>query len=186
MTKQAVCFFSLLALALATTAVAQTKTLQTTVRDIDWMNRTYEVKTGAFSGESTIVKFPVKKGQYDTPPSSEDEYHFSVGSVSFGDLNSDGKEEVLVVASLSYGGNAGDILALVYTINTKGELLPLLDVPSEYDGGAALEAGSLWLSRFVWAEDDPRGWPSQTIKDQWSWNGKKWVKLQSITIKNKK
>jgi hypothetical protein len=184
MTKQVVALFLLLASSFGVSAVAQTKT-SSTVRDVDWMNRTYTVTAGALLGEAKTAYFPVKKGQYDTPESATDEYHFSIRSVSFGDVNTDGKEDALVVADLSYGGNGLDTIAQVYSINAKGELVALLQVSPDYDN-AALDTSGLWLSRSVWAENDPRCCPSKTVKEQWSWNGTKWVKLQSLTVKNKK
>ncbi len=159
-----------------------------TVRDVDWMNRTYEsgdmgpvtVVNGeyefAFDGNGNVVAA-------DYEPADPDEYvergSFGVGTPTYGDVDGDGAEEAVLVTYF-HGGGTGRFSGIdVWTMKAGKETL-LGGIPGgdRGDGGIAgvrFDGRVVVVDRMMSQDDDGACCPSKVQIERWSWDGKAFV-----------
>lgn len=159
-----------------------------TVRDVDWMNRTYD------SGDMGPVA--VVNGEYefafdengnqvapDHEPANPDAYiergSFSVSPPTYGDVDGDGREEAILVTHF-HGGGTGRFSGIdVWTMKDGKETL-LGGIPGgdRGDGGIAnvtVDGKVVVVDRMMSMEDDGACCPSKVQIERWSWDGKAFI-----------
>lgn len=159
-----------------------------TVRDVDWLNRTYEsgdmgpvtVVNGeyefAFDGNGNVVAA-------DYEPADPDEYvergSFGVGEPTYGDVDGDGAEEAVLVTYFNGGGTGRFSGIDVWTMKGgKESLLGGIPGGDRGDGGIAgvrFDGKVVVVDRMMSQDDDGACCPSKVQIERWSWDGKAFV-----------
>lgn len=159
-----------------------------TVRDVDWMNRTYD------SGDLGPVT--LANGAYafafdengnevaaDYEPADPDAYvergELSVSAPTYGDLDGDGREEAILVTHF-YGGGTGRFTGIdVWTMKDgKETLLGSIPGGDRGDGGianVAVDGKVVVVDRMMSMEEDGACCPSKVQIERWSWDGKAFI-----------
>jgi hypothetical protein len=160
--------------ATATAAPAVTATPATggNIRDVPWRDRAYEVE-----GRSITVK----DGMYreETPSVVE----LRISEPAFGDLTGDGREDVVLIKYMNFGGSGTFTEAEVYTLRD-GRPLLLGRIPGGDRAMGGLDAVSIEnekviVRRFQMAPGDGACCPSQVRIESWVFVDGAMVELES-------
>ena len=103
------------------------------IRSIDFRNFTYPISGAAadiLKAKSVRVRDGVyEKEWWDNVGDMQQSVNFSVGNVSYGDINRDGQEEAVVDTGFSWMGASAQTVARMYVFTVKGGKPVLLAVP---------------------------------------------------------
>jgi hypothetical protein len=148
--------------------------LDTSIRQIDFLNRTYETSMGDEAPE----KITVKDGEYERPqgPDGDPGGFFSVRKPVYGDVDGDGREDAIVITVDNGGGTGMFDAALVYMMRD-GQPTQVAVIPGgdRGDGGlraVEVEPGGVKVERFLSGDGDGACCPSKLTIEHWRWTGK--------------
>lgn len=159
-----------------------------TVRDIDWLNRTYD---SGDAGQVTVVNGVYEYAMdgngnvvaADYEPKDPDEFvergSFEVGKPIFGDVDGDGAEEAVLVTFFN-GGGTGRFTGIDVYAMRDGKETVIGGIPGgdRGDGGISdvrLEGKVILVERMMSMEGDGACCPSKLQHERWSWNGSAFV-----------
>src|SRR5436309_759417 len=112
---------------------------QTTIRNVDFKNFTYQPSCTDMEDGKKLEKITVKNGEFAREKQMEgyvDRFDFRIMAVTFGDLNGDKQDEAIILSNCNTGGTGQFTEGFVYTIKG-GKPVLLARVPGgdRADGG---------------------------------------------------
>jgi hypothetical protein len=153
---------------------------QNDIRQVDFKNFTYVI--GNLSGENKM-KVTVKNGEFFRDK-DDDKLYFSVQSVEYGDINSDGNEEAIVITVYNSGGTGNFSDGFVFTLkNGKPVVLTGFEGGDRAEGGlvgAKVSDGILVVERNSPGEFGGACCPQVIETTRYKWNGKRLVQVGKI------
>lgn len=171
----------------ATTPVGNRAADATSIRSIDWQNRTYDSgEGGPFTVVDGVFDFAYDANGNPVAPDHEpadDEYiergSFEVSAPVFGDLDGDGAEEAVIVTHFNGGGTGRFTGIDVYTMRD-GRPTVLGGIPGgdRGDGGidtVSVDGKVVLVDRFMSVEGDGACCPSKLAHERWQWDGAAFV-----------
>jgi hypothetical protein len=157
----------------------------TSIRSVDFLNRTYDTGDGAIT---------VKDGEAEIEVDPElPELHgfFNVSPPVYGDVDGDGAEDAIVMTAYNGGGTGTFTSAEIYALREGQGVVKLGEIPGgdRGDGGLddlRIEDGRILVDRNQSAEDDGACCPSLLVHELWRWNGSTFVEDEAArqTVSN--
>lgn len=151
--------------------------LDSSIRGVDFLNRTYQTAIGDEPPESVTVV----NGGFDRPddPDGNRAGFFLVKPPQFGDLDGDGVEEAVVITVDNGGGTGMFDLARVFAMRG-GKAVEIATIPGgdRADGGlhaASIEHGEVRIERYVGG--DGACCPTRISVEHWRWTGTDMLRL---------
>ena len=167
-----VLFFSLLLSVYAVTA-------QTSIRDVDFQNFTYNADYCA-GEEGKSKKITVKEGKFYKETKEDDfvdRMYYAVYGTEYGDLDGDGKEEAVILSLCNTGGTGNFTEAYVYSLkHGKAVRIMLLSGGDRAFGGlrkAWIEKGILTVESSDAGERGGACCPEFVVTNQYRYVGRK-------------
>ena len=107
-----------------------------------------------------------------------------VDAIAYGDVTGDDITDAVVLLICNAGGNAGNTVPLVYTVDDEGEperlgILTGDDRDDRAVAGVSISDGQILTDEAVFGPDDPRCCPSGTGTTIWEWAGGSFVIVNS-------
>ncbi len=147
--------------------------LDTSIRQVDFLNRTY----GVSSGDSDTEQITVKDGDFERPDDADGNRagFFHVEKPVYGDVDGDGVEDAVVITVDNGGGTGMFDAARIFTIRA-GKVVPLAGIAGgdRGDGGLhsiEVERGGVVVERNLAVEGDGACCASKLTIEHWRWNG---------------
>ena len=153
----------------STTSTTEAEVDDDAVRDIDFANFTYAPDSCGDPAQRTA--YEVVDG---TSAGDDMNVSVDVDATAYGDVTGDGITDAVVLITCNAGGNAGNNVPLVYTVDDEGEpeRLGILTGTDRDDAavvGVSISDGQILTDEVVFAPDDPRCCPSGTGTTIWEW-----------------
>lgn len=150
------------------------------IRRVDFNNFTHKPFCGGEEPRDVTVKSSEFSEQRETEDSTERSY-FKVFSVSYGDLNADGKDEAFVLSLCNAGGDTFISEGFVYTLKDgKPVLMTRIEGGDRGHGGlrsAKLEKGIFIVERYAVDGTSDACCPEFFISMNYKWNGREFVEI---------
>lgn len=149
------------------------------VRDIDFATFTYAPDSCGDPAPRT--GYEVVDG---TSVGDDMNVSVDVDAIAYGDVTADGVTDAVVLITCNAGGNAGNTVPLVYTVDDEGEpeRLGILTGDDRDDVavvGVSISEGQILTDEVVFGPDDPRCCPSGTGTTIWEWVDRSFVIVSS-------
>jgi hypothetical protein len=164
-----------------------TSSVGKTVRDIDWLNRSYDSESGMLTVVNGEVEIHYDESGNvvgpDYKPADPDALPmpgwFSVSPPAYGDVDGDGAEEVAITTTFNGGGTGRFSGVDIYAMRDgKETVIGSIPGGDRGDGGidnVTFEGKVIVVDRMMSMEDDGACCPSKLQHERWSWNGSAFV-----------